>query len=48
MWVGWRSTMGLEQPYEGILYFWTHHFGVRNEFFGQIPEHFELFVDGDL
>jgi apoptosis-inducing factor 3 len=42
------SMMGVEQPYEGILYFWTYHYGVRYEFFGQIPEHFELFVDGDL
>ncbi|HXM05374.1 MAG TPA: FAD-dependent oxidoreductase [Chthoniobacterales bacterium] len=42
------SMMGLEQPYEGILYFWTYHYGVRYEFFGQIPEKFELFVDGDL
>jgi NADPH-dependent 2,4-dienoyl-CoA reductase/sulfur reductase-like enzyme/nitrite reductase/ring-hydroxylating ferredoxin subunit len=42
------SMMGLEQPYQGILYFWTYHFGVRYEFFGQIPEQFELLLDGDL
>jgi NADPH-dependent 2,4-dienoyl-CoA reductase/sulfur reductase-like enzyme/nitrite reductase/ring-hydroxylating ferredoxin subunit len=42
------SMMGLEQPYEGIPYFWTYHYGVRYEFFGRIPEQFELFVDGDL
>ena len=41
-------TQGLEQPYEAIPYFWTYHYGVRYEFFGQIPEKFESFVDGDL
>jgi NADPH-dependent 2,4-dienoyl-CoA reductase/sulfur reductase-like enzyme/nitrite reductase/ring-hydroxylating ferredoxin subunit len=42
------SMMGLEQPYERTPYFWTYHYGVRYEFFGQIPEKFDLFVDGDL
>jgi hypothetical protein len=28
--------------------FWTYHYGVRYEFFGQIPEHTELFIEGDL
>lgn len=42
------SMLGLEQPYEKIAYFWTYHYGVRYEFFGQLPERFELFVDGDL
>lgn len=42
------SMMGLEQPYEEIPYFWTYHYGVRYEFFGQIPQQMELFVDGDL
>ena len=42
------SMMGLHQPYEKIPYFWTYHYGIRYEFFGQIPEKFELFVDGDL
>jgi apoptosis-inducing factor 3 len=42
------SMMGLQQPYEEIPYFWTYHYGVRYESFGQIPEQFELFVDGDL
>jgi NADPH-dependent 2,4-dienoyl-CoA reductase/sulfur reductase-like enzyme len=42
------SMMGLEQPFEEILYFWTYHYGVRYEFFGRIPEQMELFVEGDL
>jgi apoptosis-inducing factor 3 len=42
------SMMGLVQPYEEIPYFWTYHYGVRYEFFGQIPEHAELFIEGDL
>jgi apoptosis-inducing factor 3 len=42
------SMMGLEQPYEEVPYFWTYHYGVRYEFFGQIPEEMETFVDGDL
>ncbi len=42
------SMMGLEQPHEEIAYFWTYHYGVRYEFFGRIPEQFELFIDGDL
>ncbi|HEX6567281.1 MAG TPA: FAD-dependent oxidoreductase [Chthoniobacterales bacterium] len=42
------SMMGLKQPYEEIPYFWTYHYGVRYEFFGRIPEKFELYVDGDL
>jgi hypothetical protein len=42
------SMMGLEQPYEKIPYFWTYHYGIRYEFFGQIPEKFDLFIDGDL
>ena len=40
------SRMGLEQPFEEIPYFWTYHYGVRYEFFGQIPQQKELFVDG--
>jgi apoptosis-inducing factor 3 len=42
------SMMRLEQPFEAIPYFWTYHYGVRYEFFGQISEGMELFVDGDL
>lgn len=42
------SMMGLEQPYEEIPYFWTYHYGVRYEFFGRIPEHTELLIEGDL
>lgn len=42
------SMMGLEQPFEKIPYFWTYHYGIRYEFFGQIPEKFELLVDGNL
>jgi NADPH-dependent 2,4-dienoyl-CoA reductase/sulfur reductase-like enzyme len=42
------SMMDLECPYEGIPYFWTYHYGVRYEFFGQIPQPMELYVDGDL
>jgi apoptosis-inducing factor 3 len=42
------SMMGLAQPYEAIPYFWTYHYGVRYEFFGWIPEHMELIIEGDL
>jgi NADPH-dependent 2,4-dienoyl-CoA reductase/sulfur reductase-like enzyme len=42
------SMMGLEQPYRGVPYFWTYHYGVRYEFFGQIPSQSELSIDGDV
>jgi apoptosis-inducing factor 3 len=42
------SMMRLERLFEAIPYFWTYHYGVRYEFFGQISEGMELFVDGDL
>ena len=42
------SMMGLEQPYRGVPYFWTYHYGVRYEFFGQIPGQSELSIDGDV
>ena len=42
------GMMDLERLYQGIPYFWTYHYGVRYEFFGTIPDRFELFIDGDL
>jgi hypothetical protein len=42
------SMMRLERPFKAIPYFWTYHYGVRYEFFGQISEGMELFVDGGL
>jgi apoptosis-inducing factor 3 len=42
------NMMGLEQPYQSVPYFWTFHYGVRYEFFGQIPNKGELLIDGDL
>jgi len=42
------NMMGLEHPYEKVPYFWTYHYGVRYEFFGRIPEHRKLLIEGDL
>jgi NADPH-dependent 2,4-dienoyl-CoA reductase/sulfur reductase-like enzyme/nitrite reductase/ring-hydroxylating ferredoxin subunit len=42
------NMMGLERPYQGVPYFWTYHYGVRYEFFGQAADQGELYVDGDL
>ena len=42
------NMMGLEQPYQGLPYFWTYHYGVRYEFFGQVPDEGELLINGDL
>lgn len=42
------NMMGLEQPYEGVPYFWTYHYGVRYEFFGHALGQSELLIDGDL
>jgi len=42
------NMMGLEKTYSGVPYFWTYHYGVRYEFFGQMPDHSQLVIDGDL
>jgi NADPH-dependent 2,4-dienoyl-CoA reductase/sulfur reductase-like enzyme/nitrite reductase/ring-hydroxylating ferredoxin subunit len=42
------NMMGLEKPYKGVPYFWTYHYGVRYEFFGQMPENHQLVIDGNL
>jgi NADPH-dependent 2,4-dienoyl-CoA reductase/sulfur reductase-like enzyme/nitrite reductase/ring-hydroxylating ferredoxin subunit len=42
------GMMGLEKTYSGVPYFWTFHYGVRYEFFGQMPDHSQLVIDGDL
>jgi apoptosis-inducing factor 3 len=42
------NMMGLEKPYSGVPYFWTYHYGVRYEFFGQIPEHHQLVIEGNV
>jgi apoptosis-inducing factor 3 len=42
------NMMGMDQPYQGLPYFWTYHYGVRYEFFGQLPDQCELLIDGDV
>jgi NADPH-dependent 2,4-dienoyl-CoA reductase/sulfur reductase-like enzyme len=42
------NMMGLEKTYNGLPYFWTYHYGVRYEFFGWMPDHSQLVIDGDL
>ena len=42
------NMMGLEKTYSGVPYFWTFHYGVRYEFFGRMPDHSQLVIDGDL
>jgi apoptosis-inducing factor 3 len=42
------NMMGLEKTYRGVPYFWTYHYGVRYEFFGRLPDHSRLVIDGDL
>jgi apoptosis-inducing factor 3 len=42
------NMMGLERAYEKVPYFWTYHCGVRYEFFGGIPAHRKLVIEGDL
>jgi NADPH-dependent 2,4-dienoyl-CoA reductase/sulfur reductase-like enzyme len=42
------NMMGLEKTYSGVPYFWTYHYGVRYEFFGWMPDHAQLVIDGDL
>jgi apoptosis-inducing factor 3 len=42
------NMMGLEKTYSGVPYFWTYHYGVRYEFFGRMPDHSQLVIDGDL
>jgi NADPH-dependent 2,4-dienoyl-CoA reductase/sulfur reductase-like enzyme/nitrite reductase/ring-hydroxylating ferredoxin subunit len=42
------NMMGLKKTYSGVPYFWTYHYGVRYEFFGRMPEHSQLVIDGDL
>ncbi len=42
------NMMGLERTYSGVPYFWTFHYGVRYEFFGRMPDHHQLAIDGDL
>jgi apoptosis-inducing factor 3 len=42
------NMMGLEKAYRGVPYFWTFHYGVRYEFFGQMPDHSQLVIEGDV
>jgi NADPH-dependent 2,4-dienoyl-CoA reductase/sulfur reductase-like enzyme len=42
------NMMGLDKRYSGVPYFWTYHYSVRYEFFGRIPDHSQLVIDGDL
>jgi NADPH-dependent 2,4-dienoyl-CoA reductase/sulfur reductase-like enzyme/nitrite reductase/ring-hydroxylating ferredoxin subunit len=42
------NMMGLEKTYSGVPYFWTYHYGVRYEFFGRMPDHSQLVIDGNL
>jgi NADPH-dependent 2,4-dienoyl-CoA reductase/sulfur reductase-like enzyme/nitrite reductase/ring-hydroxylating ferredoxin subunit len=42
------NMMGMEIPYSGVSYFWTSHYGVRYEFFGQMPEDNQLVINGNL
>jgi apoptosis-inducing factor 3 len=42
------NMMGLEKSYQGVPYFWTYHYGIRYEFFGQIPERSELSIHGNV
>jgi apoptosis-inducing factor 3 len=42
------NMMGLEKTYSGVPYFWTFHYGVRYEFFGWMPDHYQLVIEGDL
>jgi apoptosis-inducing factor 3 len=41
------NMMGLDKRYSGVPYFWTYHYGVRYEFFGRMPDHSQLVIDGD-
>ena len=41
------NMMGLEQPYQGVPYFWTYHYGTRFEFFGRMDDRAQLRIDGD-
>jgi NADPH-dependent 2,4-dienoyl-CoA reductase/sulfur reductase-like enzyme/nitrite reductase/ring-hydroxylating ferredoxin subunit len=42
------NMMGLDKRYSGVPYFWTYHYGIRYEFFGRMPDHSRLVIDGDL
>ena len=42
------SMLGLAEPYEGLPYFWTYHYGVRYEYLGHASEWDSLAIDGDF
>jgi NADPH-dependent 2,4-dienoyl-CoA reductase/sulfur reductase-like enzyme len=42
------NMLGLEQPYEGVPYFWTYHYGVRYGCLGHPVEWDSFVVDGNF
>ncbi len=42
------NMAGGEQPYEGVPYFWTNHFGTRFDYVGHAEKWQETIIQGDL